>query len=173
VARQEPQKGLDVLLDAAPRVLAALPSARILIAGKPGNATASLRARLASAPHGEAVAFLGARDDVAELLCAADLFVLPSRREGLGGALLEAMALECPAVLSDIPAFREVADDSMAALVPPDDAVALADAVVAAITDPEATRGRAVAAYGRFLDEYTIDRVVDRMVGFYRGALRG
>jgi glycosyltransferase involved in cell wall biosynthesis len=171
LARQERQKGLDVLIDAFPRVLLEVPAARFMVAGQPGNATNALERQLARTEHADAFTFLGARGDVADLLCAADLFVLPSRREGLGGALLEAMALECPVVVSDIPPLREVVDDESALFVPADDASALAAAVVSGLIDPERSRERAQSAYERFLAGFTINGIVGRTIEFYRGAI--
>ncbi|MFM8305446.1 MAG: glycosyltransferase [Actinomycetota bacterium] len=171
LARQERQKGLDVLIDALPHVVDQVPNARFFVAGQPGNATAALERQLTGTARTDAFTLLGARDDVAELLNAADLFVLPSRREGLGGALLEAMALECPVVVSDVPPLREVVDDRSAILVPADDALCLAAAVVTALGDPAASGARARVAHARFVADFTLDAVVDRMIEFYRGAL--
>lgn len=171
LARQERQKGLDVLIDAFMRVVREVPAARCMVAGQPGNATDALERQLADAEHADAFTFLGARGDVADLLCAADLFVLPSRREGLGGALLEAMALECPVVVSDIPPLREVVDDESALFVPADDASALAAALLVALTDPERSRERAAFAYERFLAGFTINGIVGRTLDFYRDAI--
>lgn len=173
LARHERPKALDVLLAALPGILRDVPTARIMVAGQPGNATPALEAQLARTAHAGAFTFLGARDDAADLLCAADLFVMPSRREGFGGAALEAMALECPAVLSDIAPFRELLDDTSARFVPVDDAPALAAAVVSALRDPEGSRRRADAAYTRFVDRLTIDAIADQMVDFYRRSIRG
>src|SRR5690242_6224945 len=69
VGRQEYQKGFDVLLDAFGSVRRTFPRARLVIAGRAGNATPRLRTH-----DGEGVELLGHRDDVAELLCAADVF---------------------------------------------------------------------------------------------------
>jgi glycosyltransferase involved in cell wall biosynthesis len=109
---------------------------------------------------------------VAELLCAADVFVVPSRWEGFGSVLLEAMALEAPIVASDLPAVREVVGDD-APLVPPDRPDALAAAVTATLADPDGAARRAARARERFLATFTIDRVADGMAGFYRRALAG
>jgi glycosyltransferase involved in cell wall biosynthesis len=171
VARQEHPKGLDVLIDALPRLRHDLPSARVLVAGRSGRATAALQDQLARVAGASALEFLGARNDVADLLCAADVFVLPSRREGLPGALLEAMALECPAVVSDLPQIREVVDDTTAVLVPPDDAEALGRALADVLSDPAAAQRRALGAHRRFVDDFTVEAVVDQMLAFYRGAL--
>lgn len=59
---------------------------------------------------GEKVSFLGVRSDVPELLRMADVFLFPSTREGLPGALLEACASGLPCVVSDIPPCREIAE---------------------------------------------------------------
>ena len=171
-ARHEHQKGLDVLLAAFPAVAEAAPGARLAVAGRDGNQTPRLRAAAERSGLGGAVRFLGARGDVAELLCAADVFVVPSRWEGFGSVLLEAMALEAPIVASDLPAVREVVGDD-ALLVPPDRPDALAAAVTAALADPDGAARRAARARERFLATFTIDRVADGMAGFYRRALAG
>ena len=171
VARQEHQKGLDVLIDAVPRIVAELPTARVVVAGRAGNASAFLQKQLERIDPAPRVEFLGARSDVADLLCASDVFALPSRREGFGGAVLEAMALECPIVVSDLPSIRDVVDDSTAVLVPPDNADALGAAVVRTLSTSDHTRRRAIAARRRFLDRFTVDTIADHMLCFYSRAL--
>lgn len=77
-------------------------------------------------------------NEVRAELQAADAFVFPSRSEGLGKSLLEAMASGLPAVVSDLPAFRDVVIDGVNALVAPaDDAPAFANAIIRLIDDPE------------------------------------
>jgi glycosyltransferase involved in cell wall biosynthesis len=173
VARQEYQKGLDVLLRALLEVRAEVPQARLIVAGREGNQTTTLHALVGELGLGDAVAFLGARSDVADLLCAADAFVFPTRREGFPGAVLEAMALEAPIVATAIPTVSEaVLADEHALLVPVDDPGALARATVAALAHPEESQQRAGAARARFYDNFTIERVADGMVRFYEAALR-
>ena len=172
IARQEYPKGLDVLLRALPSVRAELDGVRLVVAGREGNQTAVLRALTRELGMGDVVTFLGHRSDVAELLCAADLFVLPTRREGFPGAVLEAMALEVPIVASAIAAVAEaVVDGAHALLVPPDNPEALAAGVVAALRSPEVCRERALAALARFHDRFTIARAADGMLRFYEVAL--
>ncbi|MFE3197709.1 glycosyltransferase family 4 protein [Embleya sp. NPDC059237] len=176
-ARQEYQKGLDVLLAAFASVRREVPDAVLLLAGPPGGQTASLRKAAAglagdSRDGVEPVRFLGYRDDVPDLMGAADVFVLPSRWEGLGSVLIEAMGVGTPIVTSDLPPVREITGaGDCAALVPPDSPEALATALVSALTEREKTAMRAEAAYRRFGEEYTIDSVCDRMVAFYARAL--
>jgi glycosyltransferase involved in cell wall biosynthesis len=170
-ARHEYQKGLDVLLEAFASVRDRLPSARLVVAGREGNLTLQLRGRARSF-EGGVVRLLGARDDVPELLCAADLFVLPSRWEGLGSVLLEAMALEAPIVASDLPAVREVLSDGIeASFVRPQDPIALGEAIVHALDAPAEAANRAARARERFLRSYTTERITRRIVAFYERAL--
>jgi glycosyltransferase involved in cell wall biosynthesis len=170
VARHERSKGLDVLFEALPRVLSEVPSVRVVVAGREGNQTAALRGLIRGKNLDGAVDMLGARNDVPEILCAADVFVLPSRWEGLPGALLESMALEAPIVASDLPVTREVVGPA-ALLVPPEQPRQLAAAILSTLTGKEEARGRAGTARSRFLEHFTVDRVAGRMVDFYERAL--
>jgi glycosyltransferase involved in cell wall biosynthesis len=173
VARQEYQKGLDILLRALPQVRQEVPGARLVVAGREGNQTAALQEIAGELALGDGVTFLGARADVPDLLCAADVFALPTRREGFPGAVLEAMALEAPIVATAIPTVSEaVVAGEHALLVPPDDPGALASAIVSALRSPDATRQRARAARARFLESFTIERAADGMVRLYEAALR-
>jgi glycosyltransferase involved in cell wall biosynthesis len=174
VARQEHQKGLDALLEALPGVLSRTRGVRMVVAGRDGNQTPLLRATVRRLGLEGTVAFLGPRDDVADLLGAADTVVIPSRWEGLSNVLIEAMALEAPVVASDLPTLEEaVTDGDTAILVPPADPVRLAAAIVATLADPVAARARAQRARERFLERFTIDRVGDQMLAFYDRALGG
>jgi glycosyltransferase involved in cell wall biosynthesis len=171
-ARHEYPKGADVLLQALPTVLHAFPRARLLIAGREGRLTPALRAGVRRLGLEENVELLGPRSDVPDLMCAADVFVLPSRWEGLGGVLLEAMALEAPIVASDIGPIREVlGNGETGVLVPPGDPSALARGLLSVITDSQRASGRARQARSRFMAEFTIDSIADRMVAFYERAL--
>jgi glycosyltransferase involved in cell wall biosynthesis len=173
VARQEPPKGLDVLLRAVPAIRSTLPGCLVLVAGGPGRATDELVRLMVDLDVGDSVRFLGHRDDVADLLCAADVFVLPSRREGLPGVILEAMAMGVPVVASDMRPVREaVPDDRYAVLVPPEDPTALAAALTDAVGDRAVAERRAQAARARFTECFEITAVSRAMVGFYEKALR-
>jgi glycosyltransferase involved in cell wall biosynthesis len=169
-ARQEYQKGLDVLLEAFGDVRARAPRARLFVAGRAGNQSAELEAIAGRDGLRDAVTLLGARPDVEELLCAADVFVMPSRWEGLGSVVIEAMALEAPVVASDLGPVREVVGDD-ARLVPVEAPRELASAIADALADPEGSAAMAARAYARFAERFTIDRVADAMVAFYRRAL--
>lgn len=171
-ARQDHQKGLDVLLEAMPIVLARHPDTHLVVAGRAGDQTPMLEAAVSRLGLQARTRFLGLRGDVPELLCGADAFVLPSRWEALGSVLLEAMALEAPIVTSDLPPVREVVrDETCALLVPPKQPPALAAAIIATLEDGPAATARARRARQRFMDHFTVDRVADEMVAFYHRAL--
>jgi glycosyltransferase involved in cell wall biosynthesis len=171
-ARQEHQKGLDVLLNAMPAVIERVPEARLVVAGRDGNQSAELNELHHRLGLDGAVRFLGARSDVPDLMCAADAFVFPSRFEGLGSVLLEAMALEAPVVATALPPVVEVLPSAdHARLVPPERPDELAWGLVDVLAGETAARDRAAAARRRFLDLYTIAAVADGMVAFYHRAL--
>jgi glycosyltransferase involved in cell wall biosynthesis len=171
-ARHEYQKGLDTLVRAFPEIARQEPRARLYLAGRSGNQSAELEALIRELRVGDLVRVLGARTDVPDLLCAADVFVLPSRWEGFGSVLVEAMALRAPIVASDLGPVREaVGDSGVAALVPVDHPGELSRAVVATLRDAAGRTSMAEQGYARFRERFTIDRVTGDMVRFYERAL--
>ena len=173
VARQDRVKGLDRLVAALAEVRAVVPGIVLLVAGREGDDSATLRRQVGGLGLDDAVRFLGHRSDVAALLAASDVFVLPSRREGLPGSVLEAMAAGTPIVANDLPQVREVVGPQEARLVPCEDISALAAAVVGLLSNPEAAGARAWRAKERFRNHFTLDRVGTGMAEFYRRALAG
>ena len=168
VGREEPQKNHALLLRAFAELQRAHPDAVLVIAGRRGRASAQIddtAADLGLAPP--VLRRLGARDDVADLLVAADVFAFPSRWEGLGGAALEAMALRAPIVAADIPAFHEVLDGGRAALLAdPDDPHAWSQALAQALAHGPEIRERVDHAEARFHGHYTLARSADGMAAF-------
>ena len=170
VARHEYQKGLDVLVAAVDELCRDHGDLLLLVAGRSGAQTSELREQTARYGLEGSVRFLGTHDDVPALLCAADVFVFPSRWEGSPGAVIEAMALETPIVASDIPSVREVVADARGArLVPVEDHRALARAIAQVLDSPDATD----ELRARFLSALTVEKSVDRMMAFYERALSG
>lgn len=172
-ARHEYQKGLDVLLDAVALIRHDYPNVVLLLAGRDGNQTASLRYQATRLGLDTNVRFIGARDDIPNLMVAADVFVLPSRWEGLPGAVIEAMALETPSVATDLPGVREVLGPELLrdCVVPVGDASALAERITATIADPDSAAAWTAAARSRFLRRFTTRRIATETVNFYARAL--
>jgi len=130
LGRLVPVKGFDVLLRALPALLTAVPTAHVLLVGD-GSERAALEAQAAALHVGDRVRITGAAGDVAPWLAASDVLAAPSRNEGMGRALVEAMALGVPVVaaaVGGIPAV--VTDGECGRLVAPEDAGALADALI-------------------------------------------
>jgi glycosyltransferase involved in cell wall biosynthesis len=144
VGRLAAQKGFDVLLDAAARWGDLDPPPLLAIAGD-GPLAGELRARAAAL--GVAVSFLGRRDDVADLLAGAAVFVLPSRWEGQPLIVQEALRAGAPIVATRVGGIPDLVGDDAAVLVAPGDAPGLAAAVRTVLTDVAlASRLRAAAS---------------------------
>lgn len=138
-------KGHEILLEAMPELRRCVPSVRVLLAGG-GEREGELRERAEAL--GDAVRFLGPRDDMPELLCACDLVVLPSLAEALPTALMEAAAAGRAVVALRVGGVPEVVEHGRTGLlVPPADAAALAEAIVALLAAP--TRAREMGAAAR------------------------
>ena len=117
-------------MQAALALLGRMPQARFLIIGSAEDTALAvgLQEQIAAAGATDRIRFLGHRQDMAPIYRALDILAAPSRWEGFGLMLAEAMAAGCPVVASDVGAIPEVAAGA-ALLVPPDDADALAAAL--------------------------------------------
>lgn len=130
VGRLAPEKSIATLIEAWPQVRREWPTARLVLVGD-GPERGGLEAAVRRLGLTAAVTFAGAVAEPLEILRASDLFVLPSREEGMSIALLEAMALGLPVVVSSIPGNRKlVADFKTGRLFPVGEASALARGVL-------------------------------------------
>ncbi|MBI5431738.1 MAG: glycosyltransferase family 4 protein [Planctomycetes bacterium] len=166
-----PRKGIDVLLAA----LAELEEESVrplLWVGGDGDARAKLEKRAKKLRLAERVRFLGARRDVGDLLAAADVFVMPSRREGLGVAALEAMSASLPLVASNVGGLGEaVVDGRTGLLVPPEDVSALAAALKRMLADAPFRASCAAEGPRRILEGFHVDQMVAGYEALYRELL--
>ena len=111
VGNLTPPKNHDLLLATFDELARSHGDVHMVLVGRGEPAAeASLRQRIAASPHPARLHFLGGRSDIASLLLAADVFLFPSMREGLPGALVEACAAGLPCLASDIGPCREVAE---------------------------------------------------------------
>jgi len=174
VSRQDPQKGLAFLIEAMPAVLAENPGAVALLAGREGASTPELKRCVEELRIVDSVKFLGHRQDVAELLYASDALVFPSLFEGLGGSLIEAMAVGCPIVCTDLPVLREVTKltdgDYAAQFFPSGDPDALAKAINLSLAQ-QPLPDLALRTRERFDSVFQIAAVSREMSEFYRRAV--
>lgn len=167
LATLEPRKGLDVLVAALARLGPSAPP--LVVAGQPGWGGVDLdgAARAVGLAGGQ-VRALGrvADDELAVILRRASVLVAPSRAEGFGLPVVEAMALGTPVIASDIPVLAEVAGGA-AVLVSPGDADALAGAIGDLLADEPGRRALAEAGRARAA-RYDWDDVARRAWALYR-----
>jgi glycosyltransferase involved in cell wall biosynthesis len=165
------RKGLDVLLDALVLVSEEGHSPTLWIAGD-GPQRRRLERRASERGVAAQVRFLGQRSDVADLLAACDVFVLPSRREGLGVASLEAMALARPVVATRVGGLGEaVVHEQTGLLVPPDDPGALAEALARLLGDAALRERLGAAGPARIAERYGSQAMVDAYERLYHEVL--
>jgi glycosyltransferase involved in cell wall biosynthesis len=166
VGALEPRKGHDLLL-AALATLPALPLA-VWCAGT-GSARAALEAQCRALGLERTVRFLGRVDDVPGLLAGADALVMPSRREGLGVAVLEAMAAGLPVIASRVGGLPEaVVDGETGLLVTPEDVAALAAAIARLARDRALADRLGTAGAARVRAHFTMSTMADATLAVYR-----
>ena len=169
VANFKPHKGHEHLLRAATIVRSARPEARFVLAGV-GREEARTRALASDLGLDRTVIFAGFREDAPRLIRAADVFVLPSVREGLPIALLEAMALGRPSVATAVGGVPDVVTDAEALLVAPADPEALAEGVVTLLDDEGYRQRMGHAAAARAAD-FDIRTAIRRIEAVYEELL--
>ena len=174
VGRLHPQKGLDTLLHAFAALLHRSGHPVVLRIVGNGPLQATLVTLAEQLGISAAVEFAGQRNDIAGELDRADIFVLPSRAEGLSNALLEAMAAGLPVVVSDIPGNRDMVDHDHTGLVAPvDDAVELAEALQRLLRDARLRMDLGSAARRNTQRTYGLDGVAARYEDLYLTLLNG
>ncbi len=168
LGRLAPQKGLEYLIDAARLLETALSVPfRVIVAGD-GPLGARLEKEAADAGARRRIDFVGFRDDVPELLDATDIVALPTQREGLSIALLEAMAAGKPIVTTTIGSNREVCEPSQCAvLIPPKSAEALAKALAELIQSPARAAELGNRARLAFEENYTAVKMAASYIDLY------
>lgn len=166
------QKRVEDLLAALDLLRHVRPQLRTLIVGD-GPRRAALLGRADAFRLGEAVRFLGHRDDVPRLLAAADLLVLPSDYEGLPNVVLEAMSMSKPVVATSAPGTTEVvADGVTGVLVPRRSPTELARAIRSLVDDPALGRRLGEAGRARVEAEFRAEMMVDRFASLYEELAR-
>lgn len=168
VASLIPRKGHRFLLEALQNMDATSDPIHLLLAGE-GPLEAELRGQAMEMGLGERTHFLGFRRDIPHVVCAMDVFVLPSLKEGLSIAVMEAMALEKPVVCSAIAGLPEVVRDAQTGfLVPPGDSLALQNALEKLFAD-ENLRAQLGHDARRFLEaHFEQNACLDAMEAYFR-----
>jgi len=174
VARLDESKGHRYLLGALAVLQARQTELRIrslLVGG--GPELGRIRELGTTLGLGEQIALLGVRADVAEIVAASDVFVLPSLNEGLSQALLEAMALGTPVVATNVGGTPDAVEPGRTGwCVPPAAPVALADAIQHSLEEPLTAINYAHAARAMVAERFPIAAHVSRLQTLYECVTR-
>lgn len=166
------QKGHRFLLEAVPTIIEHAPEAHFVFVGE-GQLKGELQASVYRLGLQSRVHFAGQREDVPELMTAADLFVLPSLFEGLPLVILEAMAAGLPVIGTRVCGIDEAVIDGITGrLVEAGDARVLAAAVLEALEQPELAAHWGEAGQKRFEREFTAARMARETFAVYEGLLQ-
>lgn len=172
-ARMLRNKGVGEFVAAARELRGRItPPLRMVLVGLPdaGNPTTITADQLTSWASDGIVEWWGHRSDVAQVLCDAHIFCLPSHGgEGVPKAILEAMASGRPVISTDVPGCRDaVVEGETGILVPPRDVPALADAIAALAHDPSQRAAMGEAGRRRAEALFSIESVVQQHLSIYR-----
>ncbi|MGQ9571453.1 MAG: glycosyltransferase, partial [Thermodesulfovibrionales bacterium] len=166
------QKGQKYLIEAASKIKEKFPGIMLLIVGD-GPMKDGLRNYAKILDLNENVIFTGSRRDIPALLAAMDIFVLPSLWEGLGNALLEAMASGKPIIATDIPPIREIVNsEKVGILVPPQNSNAIADSIEFLFHNKNFAENLANAARERVFTTFHIKTSVRHYTELFENILR-
>jgi L-malate glycosyltransferase len=176
VAKLTDHKGHRFLLEALPEVIRRLPNAVVALAGD-GELRESLEHQAEQLGVQSHLRFLGFRNDVYDLIQAADLFVLPSHMEGLCSTLIDVMLAERTIVattaggIPDLVGGDEPGNNPVAWTVPPRDPAALGEAILRALATPQECVKMQKLARRRADERFTADSMVEATLAVYREIL--
>jgi L-malate glycosyltransferase len=171
VANLRPEKSHETLIGAAALLAADFPDVRYQIVGN-GPRREALESLVRARGLDRTVEFLGHREDVPQLLAAADVFVLPSRSEAFPNGAIEAMAAELPVVASSVGGLLDLIEpDRTGLLVAPDDADALAAALRRIFSDRALAAGLGGSARAHVHQRYSFERMVASFEELYLAGL--
>lgn len=166
-------KGHRFLIEALARLKPSHPRLHLLIVGS-GDLREECEVLARKLGVGDAVQLLGEREDVPDCLAAMDLFVLPSLNEGMGRALVEAMAAGRPVIASRVGGVPAVVEHRRTGLlVPSGDSAALAEAIDELLRRPEWAKELGAAASERMDARYGVAALVRTVERVYETSLRG
>jgi starch synthase (maltosyl-transferring) len=161
--RLDAQKGLPYLLDAAELVAQKHKNWHLVMMGHDGSESEWFHERRQSSPVLQKhLHWLGFRTDVREILKSSDLLILPSLWEGMPNVVLEAMAAGKAVIGTDVEGTNElILPEQTGWIVPPENAQALADALMESIQKPDLTKKFGIAGRLRVEQNYTLERTIE------------
>lgn len=173
VAVLRPAKGIDRLVTALAAVRQHHPDVELLVVGD-GPQLAALQRQAAEEGVADCVRFTGFRSDIAAIMGAADVFVLPTLDDAQPTVVMEAMACGVPVIASAVGGIPEMMqDDDAGILVPPNDVVALAEALGALLADPARRQRMSAAARRTAVLRFSLERQAARLNALYDDLIGG
>ncbi|MCD6585202.1 MAG: glycosyltransferase family 4 protein [Desulfobacteraceae bacterium] len=169
--RNRPHKGIDYLIDSARYLPPDTPVYFLLLGRLEGDK--KLRAKIDSSPFKKNIILAGFRKNAPAIFAASDAFIMPStRREGLSRAVIEAMSSETVPIVTDAGGLPELVIDSECGfVVPPQNAKAIAAAIMRLFTDPDKKHQMAMAALDRIKNDFNIKTTVANTQKMFEGML--
>ncbi|HKY54944.1 MAG TPA: glycosyltransferase family 4 protein [Anaerolineales bacterium] len=172
IGRLTYQKGHEFLIQAMSKVVSRFPNAKAGICGD-GPLRPQLEAQIREARLSNHVKLLGAWEDISPLLASAEIFILPSRWEGLSRALMEAMAAGLPVIASKVDGIKDLITDGMnGLLVPSEDAEALAKSILQLIDNAEMRKRIAAAGQAHVLQVHSMEDMCRKYYDLMLGLLQ-
>jgi glycosyltransferase involved in cell wall biosynthesis len=157
------RKQQRAVIEAMPQVLSAYPTARVVFVGD-GEDRAMLEQAIQTRHLGDSVTILGFRSDVPEILAGSDALLLPSRVEGFGYVLIEAMAVGIPCIASRVSSIPEIVRDGESGILHPvGDTGAIASAMRRVIAEPDMTRSMGEAGARIVREHFRLSDMLDRV----------
>ena len=167
IARLSDVKGQDILIWAMKKVLEKIPQAQLLLIGE-GKEETALRAHVKDLKLENHVHFYPIVNKTAESLSLLDVFVMPSRQEGLGLSVMEAQASGLAVVASRVGGLPSLIEhEKTGLLVSPEDIEGLADAIIRVIQDKQLAYNLGSAARAFIQKKYSADRMVGKTLEVY------
>lgn len=169
VANLIPYKGHGDLIDALAHVRSSLPSSwRLLCVGRDDGIGSVLEERAKQLGLGDNISWLGERNDVADMLAAADIGILCSHEEGFSNAILEGMAAGLPMIVTDVGGNREAMTDGVTGLIVPSRAPQkLGEAIVTLANDPALRKAMSKASRERAVKRFSLESCITDYNQFY------
>lgn len=167
------EKGVDIFLAAAAKVLVEFPETRFVVVGE-GPDREKLDRTIEELGIGGNVDMLGRRDDMPAVYASLDIMVSSSRQEGLPMAILEGMASSLPLVATSVGEVPTVVQDGKTGIVvPPENPDAVAAGIVDLLRDPEKRKRFGAAGRQLIEDEYSAERMTADYLRVYEEAIAG
>ncbi len=173
IGRHVYEKGIDILINASPRIIEGYNDVKFVIAGV-GPLTNELREKVRALGLEHRIIFTGYMDEVVKnkIYKVADLAVFPSRYEPFGIVALEAMAAGCPVLVSDVGGFSEIIEHKNSGLTfIPENQYSLEDNAIQLLKDKNLSERLIINAKELVNDKYTWDKVADITLNMYKQVL--